>query len=59
MDKKDNKISLNSPGYLIELDFHRVSKLKFKNDVLIEKLALTLSESDEIIKHEKFSKIMK
>lgn len=41
MQIKGEHISLNSIGYLVELDLQRVSRLKFKNDSLVEKVVLT------------------
>lgn len=41
MEKKDGKFSLNSLGYMVELDYERVFRLRFKNNVLVQKLALT------------------
>lgn len=58
MQKKEKSFVTKSPGYLVEINHKRVFKLKFKNDTLVEKLALTYAECDEIIEKEQFSKIM-
>ena len=41
MQKKDKVITIKSHGYLVEIGYKRVFKLRFKNDVLVEKLALS------------------
>ncbi len=58
MQKKDKVITMKSHGYLVEIGYKRVFKLRFKNDVLVEKLALSNAQCDEIIEKEQFTKIM-
>lgn len=58
MEKKQNVFTIKSPGFLIELDRYLMFKLKFKNNKLIEKVALTLDETDEIIGDERLDKLM-
>lgn len=38
ISKIDGNYTLNSLGYLIEFDIKKVSKLKFKNNLLVEKI---------------------